>query len=248
MQFDTGGMFARPPPGVLFLMVATGALSILAMASVRAVPALGPIIAALRFSPVSVLSSWQVWTPFTYPFLLPDPLYLLFYEVFGLWVFGSQLERQWGTRRFLIYFFGTVTGAAVVTTFLALFISPLLPFFYSGSLVASEAILVGWVLTNWHSSAYFFIFPVRAPVLLLLSVVLNVLYMFYAWEPFVPVFLAMGIGYLMLSRRANARRAWLHVRAWWIDRQLKSRAKHLKVVPPPERDFDDRKGSDKYLH
>ncbi len=248
MQVDFGGMFGRPPQGVLFIMVATAVLSVAAMASYRAIPALAPLTSALDFVPAQVIDGWQLWSPFTYLFLLPHPTGLLFYELFGLWIFASQVERQWGTRRFLFYFFATGTGAALLTQLLAFAVPALRNVAYQGALVAGEAVLVAWVLTNWHSSAYFFFIPVKAPALLGLSVVLNVLYMLFAWEPFVPVFLGMGIGYLLLNRRANARRAWLHLRAWWIDRQLKARSRHLRVVPPSRFDRDERKGSDKYLH
>lgn len=30
---------------------------------------------------------------------------------FGLWIFGSQLENFWGTRKFLLFFIGTSTAA-----------------------------------------------------------------------------------------------------------------------------------------
>jgi membrane associated rhomboid family serine protease len=246
-QFDFGGMFSRPPQATLGLMIATGVVSLLGMASHGYFG--GSFAQMVYFSPSQVLN-WRVWTPFTYLLFETDPLSLLLYELFGLWVFASPLEHRWGARRFLFFFFGAGTGAALITTLLGTFSSTLASSAFRGVYVASEAILVGWVLTNWNATAYLLVFPVRAPFLLLFALGIPVLYIIQGfWAPFVPVLLGMGIAYVMLRRALSPRRAYLHFRAWWIDRQLKRKARHLRVIPPPERDRDrDRKGPDKYLH
>src|SRR5215470_19366194 len=51
----------------------------------------------------------RVWTPLTYTFLNGEPISLLF-SLLGLWLLGASLEQQWGTRRFVIFYF--LTGAA----------------------------------------------------------------------------------------------------------------------------------------
>jgi membrane associated rhomboid family serine protease len=38
----------------------------------------------------------------------------IFFNMFALWTFGSVLEQQWGTKRFLIYYFFTGIGAAIL--------------------------------------------------------------------------------------------------------------------------------------
>jgi membrane associated rhomboid family serine protease len=249
-QFDIGGMFGRPPPATLALMVATGVASIAAMAGTR-FGAINPVRLLLDFSPSQVLDSWKVWTPFTYLLLAGDPFDLLLYEVLGLWMFASRLEQAWGPRRFLYYFFATGTGAALVTTALAaLFTSLRLapPGSFSGTTVAIDAILLGWVLMNWNATVYLLLFPVRAPYLLLFTVALPLLKIVQGfWEPFVPVMTGMAIGFMLLRRRSSTRRTWLRMRAWWIDRQLKRRARHLRVVPPPDRP-QERKEPPQYLH
>ncbi len=249
MQFDFGGMFSRPPQATLALMVATGVVSVLGMASGGHFGS-GSFLQMVAFSPSQVLGYARIWTAFTYLFLELDPMSLLFYEVFGLWIFASPLEQRWGTRRFLFFFFGTGTGAAILTTLLGGFVSSSLWSFsgFHGTYVVGTAILVGWVLTNWHSTAYLLIFPVRAPFLLVFALGIPVLYMIMGlWQPYVPVMLAAGIGYLLLRRGLSPRRAYLHFRAWWIDRQLKRKARHLRIIPPPDGDRE-RKGPDKYLH
>ncbi|MCK4346319.1 MAG: rhomboid family intramembrane serine protease [Bacteroidales bacterium] len=41
----------------------------------------------------------------------------LFFNMFALWMFGRVLESVWGPKRFLVYYFVTGLGAAVLHTF-----------------------------------------------------------------------------------------------------------------------------------
>lgn len=41
----------------------------------------------------------------------------IFFNMFGLWMFGRILENVWGSRRFLIYYFVTGLGAAALHSF-----------------------------------------------------------------------------------------------------------------------------------
>lgn len=66
------------------------------------------LIAAFALWPEPDLLPWQL---VSYAFLhgnLPH----LFFNMFALWMFGSDIERLWGPRRFTIYYFTSVIGAA----------------------------------------------------------------------------------------------------------------------------------------
>jgi len=245
VQFDFGGAFRRPPPATMALMVITGAVSVIGMIDYGRFGSGGFLLRQLQFTPARVMEG-KLWTPFIYAFLSLEPLNLILYEVFGLWMFAAPLERAWGQRRFLFYFFGTVTGAALLTALAGLRFSALYTSPPNGTWVATEAVLLAWILMNWHATVLLFFFPVRAPFLLVLSLGLPVLYLLMGiWEPFFTPLLAMGIGYLMVGRRVSPRRAWLHLRAFWLERQLKRRASHLRVVPPPDRRKSDDEDEDK---
>ncbi|MFC2097549.1 rhomboid family intramembrane serine protease [Bacteroidota bacterium] len=41
----------------------------------------------------------------------------IFFNMFALWMFGKILESVWGSKRFMVYFFVTGIGAAVLHTF-----------------------------------------------------------------------------------------------------------------------------------
>lgn len=55
----------------------------------------------------------QVWQPVTYAFLHGGLFHLLF-NMIGLWMFGRVVERQWGAKRYALYYFICVIGAALV--------------------------------------------------------------------------------------------------------------------------------------
>jgi len=247
VQLDFGGAFSRPPRATLALMIITGVVSVLSMADVGFGTG-GGLARALTFSPAQVYSL-KLWTPFIYVFLAPDPLSLILYELFGLWMFAAPLERSWGQRRFLFYFFVTATGAALLTTALALLVPPLMRSPASGTWVATQAVLLAWILMNWNATVYLLIIPVRAPLLLVLSLGIPVLYaLMGAWQPFVTPLLAMGIGYVLLKKDLSPRRSWLKLRAWWIERQLKRRSRHLQIVPRPRPEEDREPGKPRYLN
>lgn len=58
-------------------------------------------------------SDFHVWQFVTYMFMHAN-LSHIFFNMFALWMFGAAVENHWGTKRFLIYYFITGIGAAVV--------------------------------------------------------------------------------------------------------------------------------------
>ncbi len=65
--------------------------------------------------PRDVFSNFKIWQLVTYMFL-HDPsgiMHILFNMIF-LWMFGSDLEREWGTKEFLKYYFITGIGAGLI--------------------------------------------------------------------------------------------------------------------------------------
>jgi membrane associated rhomboid family serine protease len=57
--------------------------------------------------------NFRIYQVVTYMFLHGD-FWHLFFNMFILWMFGKPIEEMFGTRRFLIYFFVTGIGAAVL--------------------------------------------------------------------------------------------------------------------------------------
>ena len=65
------------------------------------------------FYPTSPFFHW--WQPLTHMFM-HGGFWHLFFNMYTLWIFGSVLERVWGTKKFLIFYFVTGLGAALIHT------------------------------------------------------------------------------------------------------------------------------------
>lgn len=63
-------------------------------------------------TPAAVTGSLAVWQLVTYIFLHGGFFHILF-NMFALWMFGSELERTWGTREFTKFFFICGVGAGI---------------------------------------------------------------------------------------------------------------------------------------
>ena len=57
--------------------------------------------------------SFQPWQPLTHMFM-HGGIYHLFFNMLGLWMFGSPLEQMWGRQKVLFYYFSTGIGAAAL--------------------------------------------------------------------------------------------------------------------------------------
>ena len=68
--------------------------------------------------PAEVVRSGFIWQLITYSFLHASFGHW-FWNMLGLWMFGSAIEGAWGTRRFLELYFIGVIGAAITTVALA---------------------------------------------------------------------------------------------------------------------------------
>ncbi|MCL4522681.1 MAG: rhomboid family intramembrane serine protease [Acidobacteria bacterium] len=72
-----------------------------------------PIIRWLGLVPYGVTHGLRLWQPFTYLFL-HGGFWHLFWNMLALWMFGCDLERVWGKRKFLNYYFLTGVGAGCI--------------------------------------------------------------------------------------------------------------------------------------
>src|SRR5579863_2917360 len=70
------------------------------------------------FFVLSLVPDWvvhgAVWQLVSYSFVHVGVFHILF-NMLALWMFGAQLEVDWGFRKFLEFYFFCVVGAALVT-------------------------------------------------------------------------------------------------------------------------------------
>ena len=69
--------------------------------------------------PAAIFQTFRVWQPVTYMFLHGNIGHILF-NMLALWMFGTEIERMWGTRAFLRYYFVTGIAAAITTIVVSL--------------------------------------------------------------------------------------------------------------------------------
>ncbi len=68
----------------------------------------------IRFADTGVMETGFVpWQLISYGFLHGDLMHL-FFNMFALYMFGLPIERLWGAKRFLIYYFVCLIGAALI--------------------------------------------------------------------------------------------------------------------------------------
>ena len=62
--------------------------------------------------PAQVVTTFALWQTVTYMFFHAGFMHIL-WNMLTLWMFGVELERMWGTRRFLRFYFACGIGAAL---------------------------------------------------------------------------------------------------------------------------------------
>ncbi len=69
-------------------------------------------VSLLGLVPADALPSLHLWQFVTYMFL-HGGFWHLFFNMFALWMFGSEIEQLWGRRAFLTYYFVTGLGGGL---------------------------------------------------------------------------------------------------------------------------------------
>jgi membrane associated rhomboid family serine protease len=153
-SFGPGGL----TPAVKVLLITNVAVFVLNMIVGEA------MTLRLGLSPQAVFEQLALWQPFTYMFLhSTGGVGHILINMLALWMFGTELERTWGTRFFTKYYVITGVGAAATSLVLSMFIDAI---YYSVTVGASGAIyglLLGYGMYFPHRPIYlYFIFPIPA--------------------------------------------------------------------------------------
>jgi membrane associated rhomboid family serine protease len=110
-----------------------------------------------------VFYEFKIWQLVSYMFLHGD-FWHIFFNMFIFWMFGNELEAEWGSREFVKYYFICGIGAGVLNILL----TPADPA-YPGTVGASGAIygiMVAYALRYPDRPVYiYFLFPVKVKYL-----------------------------------------------------------------------------------
>jgi rhomboid family protein len=126
----------------------------------------------LGLVPMWVLHQLRVWQLVTYMFIHAGLFHILF-NMLMLWFLGAELERLWGTRFFVKFYFVCGIGAGLLTVLLSLLpYGPLAQLYASDIIGASGAVyglLLAYGLYFPDRPIYmYFVFPIPARIFVIL--------------------------------------------------------------------------------
>lgn len=125
--------------------------------------------------PANVFGKLYIWQLVTYMFLHGGTWHLVM-NMFILWMFGSELERTWGTKEFLKFYFVTGIGAGLVNLVFGVFnpVTSHIPVI--GASGAIYGILVAYAMLFPDRYVYvYFLIPVKVKYLVIFLVALEFL-------------------------------------------------------------------------
>ncbi|MES2272938.1 MAG: rhomboid family intramembrane serine protease [Chlamydiota bacterium] len=143
--------------------------------------AFSPYLQALLSLSLEGIRHLYLWQLFTYLFVSKVPgtlsfslLLQLAFNMYLLWVFGSQILLRAHPVRFFALYFGSGIFAGLLALGLMSLISS--PSTLSGSTTALYAVLVAWIMVNRDAQLLlFFVLPIKAYYLLILLIGANLL-------------------------------------------------------------------------
>lgn len=114
--------------------------------------------------PSKTFGELMLWQPFTYLFFHGGIWHVLI-NMFVLWMFGSELEKYWGKREFLRFFFVTGVGSGLVTVLFSL--SSSTPVVGASGAIYGVLLAYGLMFPNRLVYLYFLI-PIKVKYLVIL--------------------------------------------------------------------------------
>jgi membrane associated rhomboid family serine protease len=185
----------------------------------------------LGLVPVDVLHGW-VWQIVTYMFLHDSrSLAHVGFNLLTMWMFGGDLERFWGGRRYLTYWFVCGIGAGLAVAASGAWRGVRIPTVGASGAIFGLIVAYGTIFAE-RRLLWNFLFPIKARTL--------------AWIFFAIAFVSMigqpGDGISHVAHLGGMVVGWLYLkRAWRVGdfaRELvwRVRRRRFKVVPPNERD------------
>ncbi len=180
-------------PGIKYLLIANAAVFVLQML----LPTFN-LERNLGLVPYAVVHSFALWQLVSYMFLHGGFMHI-FFNMFALYMFGTDLERQWGTREFLKFYFIAGIGAAVITFLLQ--VNSTVPVI--GASGAIYGILVAFAVLYPNRLVYiWFLFPIKVKYLVMVLIGLGVLASWSQHSDGIAHFTHLGgalVGYLYLK-------------------------------------------------
>jgi membrane associated rhomboid family serine protease len=187
----------------------------------------------LRSSVLVVGEVWQgeVWRLVTWALVELSPLGLVF-GCLMLYFIGPDLLHRWGTRRFLLNYFGGAAVVGAVTCLVGRFLweeVALIP--HMGLWPMQEAMIIAWAtLFRDRQILIFFALPISGRNLVVLTIALTVVWAaLHGFPLFVPHFVAEAAALVYMD--VVSVRPWVaRARLAWFQRRYRQRTARLTRI------------------
>jgi membrane associated rhomboid family serine protease len=223
-SYNVLGMFVpRPIAWLIAATVLTTALGALLQRNGL------PILTYATLSPAFVRAG-EVWRLFTWVLLEPNAIGLVF-GCLLLYFIGPDLLARWGTRRFLLLYFGCAGVVGLVTCLLGFAWGAVYRSDYFGMWPMQEALIICWAAAMPDRRILaFFVLPLSGRNLILFTIAVTFVFaLMGGFAPFVPHFLA-ELAALVYMDVLSFRRVYLRGRMAMLQRDYKRRTAHMRVV------------------
>lgn len=122
-------------------------------------------------------TSFYPWQVFTYQFMHAG-FWHIFFNMFVLWMFGSELEELWGGGKFLTFYLLSGVGASLAQLFISPMLGTIAP--TVGASGAVYGILLAFGLTNPDRPIFMFPFfiPIKAKIFVVIMIAIELIFGF----------------------------------------------------------------------
>lgn len=176
--------------------------------------------------PFEVTHHLFLWQLVTYMFLHGGLLHIGF-NMLALWMFGTELESLWGTRRFTRFYFITGIGAGICSTLAAW--NSFIPIIGASGAIYGLLAAYG-ILFPERTILLYFVIPIKAKYFVILMGLLAF------WSSVT----ASGSGVAHVAHLGGMLFGWLYLRHGWGDRGFRFRFR-----PPDVRAWRERRRQEK---
>lgn len=162
------GFGGRLPAGIKWLLIANAAVFLIELFDRS-----GYLVANLGLTPNDVITGPLVYQVVTYMFLHnPHGFLHILFNMLMLWMFGSEIERLWGTRKFVKFYLFTGIAAGIFTVIVTPFsTTPVI-----GASGAVLAVLIAFaVLWPNRTVLLYFLIPIKVKYLMMFIVGLDLI-------------------------------------------------------------------------
>ena len=154
-SYGYGGFGRSLPKAVKYLLIANAVIFILMM--------MFPYRSLMYWFglvPYFVTTRLMVWQFFTYMFIHADFMHI-FFNMFALWMFGTELEFNWGTKDFIRFYLACGIGGGILVwaTSLVGFSSMIIPTIGASGAIFGLLVAYGLMWPN----RLIFVFGILAP-------------------------------------------------------------------------------------